>query len=70
MNQDRVNMKRMQEEIQQTYQTPSDLAPYSTLFCLLEKHNLGRLAYQFMNAREPYIDRNGFDNYVDGHDNG
>jgi hypothetical protein len=55
MNQDRVDMKRMQEEIHQTYGgTHPDglLAPYGTLFSLLEKHRLQRLADQFMKARD------------------
>jgi hypothetical protein len=44
----------MQEEIQQTYPTRPDLAPYGTLFCLLWKHHLGRLADQFDRDDDDY----------------
>jgi hypothetical protein len=47
-------MKRVQEEIHQTYYRtrPDLLAPYRTLYCLLKKHRLGRLANQFMLTRK------------------
>jgi hypothetical protein len=54
MNRECVDMKRVQEEI---YRTRPDLAPYGTLFSLLRKHRLGRLAYNFMNAGEPELPR-------------
>jgi hypothetical protein len=57
MNEDRFDMKRMKEEILQTYyERRPVLAPYNTLFNLLEKHDLGRLADQFMKARESELD--------------
>jgi hypothetical protein len=57
MNEDRVDMKRMQEEIHQTYKPWCPvLAPYNTLFYLLRKYGLGRLANQFIKAQEPEVD--------------
>jgi hypothetical protein len=44
-------MKSVQKEIHQTYGTRPDLAPHRTLFCLLEEHDLGRLAKKFMEPR-------------------
>lgn len=61
MNQNRVDMKRTQEEIQQTYPMRPDLAPFRTLFSLLRKHNLERLADQFMKAREPELHHHNAD---------
>jgi hypothetical protein len=51
MNEERLHMIRMQEEIYQTYQMRPVRAPYNTLFDLLEKHGLGRLARMFATAR-------------------
>jgi hypothetical protein len=50
-NQECVDMKSVQKEIHQTYGTRPDLAPHCTLFCLLEEHDLGRLAKKFMEPR-------------------
>jgi hypothetical protein len=46
-------MNRIGREIRRTYQMRPDLAPYNILFDLLKKHSLWRLAYKFINAREP-----------------
>jgi hypothetical protein len=58
-------MKRVREEIHQIYyRTCPDLAPHHTLFCLLEKHRLGRAANQFMKPRKE--DWDGIDDDVFG----
>jgi hypothetical protein len=63
-------MKRMQEEIHESYGTYPDLAPYRTLFSLLRKHHLGRLADQFVVAREPEFHRDDedFENVMELHE--
>jgi hypothetical protein len=55
-------MRRMQEEIHQTYQLRPVLAPYNTLFYLLQKHGLMSLADKFMKARAPDDDYDYDDN--------